>query len=72
MQAFMCSMHACMQVCGSDDNGEQLLLCDNEAACSRGFHTYCLKPKLKKVRCACGACRACMTHMARHGPTGLS
>eukprot|EP01114_Cavostelium_apophysatum_P017060 TRINITY_DN4978_c0_g1_i1.p1 TRINITY_DN4978_c0_g1~~TRINITY_DN4978_c0_g1_i1.p1 ORF type:complete len:1011 (-),score=253.35 TRINITY_DN4978_c0_g1_i1:10-3042(-) len=34
------------KVCGRDDNDDQMLLCD---ACDSPYHTFCLKPKLKKI-----------------------
>ncbi|KIZ07729.1 Alternative oxidase 4 [Monoraphidium neglectum] len=35
--AFLATVHC--QLCGADDNDEQLLLCDG---CDRGYHTFCL------------------------------
>lgn len=34
------------QVCHTEDNPDQLLLCDN---CDAGYHTYCLSPPLEQV-----------------------
>ena len=33
-------MRVLCQVCRSDDNEDQLLLCDS---CDKGYHTYCFK-----------------------------
>lgn len=40
-----CKYCAC-SVCGSKDNPDKLLLCDE---CDQAFHLYCLSPKLSKV-----------------------
>jgi len=39
-------MRVLCQVCRSDDNEDQLLLCDS---CDKGYHTYCFKPKMTTI-----------------------
>ena len=34
------------QVCGRDDDGDTMLLCDK---CYEGYHIFCLKPQLAEI-----------------------
>ncbi|XP_044747001.1 bromodomain adjacent to zinc finger domain protein 1A isoform X2 [Coccinella septempunctata] len=52
--------------CNRRGDSENMLLCDN---CNRGFHLYCLKPKLKKVPNGdwfCDQCEAVKEKEERH------
>lgn len=40
------ALNARCQICRRGGDGENMLLCDN---CDRGFHLYCLKPKLTSI-----------------------
>jgi len=46
------------EVCGDPDDGEQMLLCDG---CDRGWHMYCLEPKLDEVPEGDWFCPRCQT-----------
>ncbi|ESN91155.1 hypothetical protein HELRODRAFT_90399, partial [Helobdella robusta] len=39
-------MKVSCQICCSDDDEGQLLLCD---MCDKGYHTYCIRPKLQSI-----------------------
>ena len=47
------------QQCGFPDDGRKLLMCDR---CDRGWHMYCLEPKLESVPEGNWYCDACAQH----------
>lgn len=50
-----CMMQLC-QVCGESKDEDKTLICD---LCDRGFHMYCMNPKLKSVPAGEWHCDAC-------------
>ncbi|GMT15517.1 hypothetical protein PFISCL1PPCAC_6814 [Pristionchus fissidentatus] len=44
-------------ICGTSDNDDQLLFCDD---CDRGFHLYCLVPRLEQAPDDAWSCHLCM------------
>ena len=57
------------EVCDGEENGESMLCCEG---CDRGFHTYCLKPAMKKMpneRWICNDCVHCVSCGAKHSST---
>ncbi|CAK9304282.1 unnamed protein product [Gordionus sp. m RMFG-2023] len=44
------------KICRKKNNPEQLLLCDG---CNKGHHTYCVKPKIKKIPDGDWFCPSC-------------
>jgi len=57
------------EVCNGEENWENMLCCDG---CDRGFHTYCLKPAMKKIPndgWKCNDCVHCVSCGAKHSGT---
>lgn len=50
------ALNARCKVCRKGGDGENMLLCDG---CDRGFHLYCLKPKLSSIPKGDWFCLAC-------------
>jgi zinc finger protein ubi-d4 len=53
---WQCIECKCCTVCGTSENDDQLLFCDD---CDRGYHMYCLKPPIKEPpegSWSCGLC----------------
>lgn len=48
---------SCCEKCGSGDNADKLLLCDN---CDMGFHLFCLNPLLPSVPQGSWFCPSCV------------
>lgn len=46
-------------ICGTSENDESLLFCDD---CDRGFHLYCLTPKLSEPPAGEWSCHLCQIH----------
>mmetsp|Transcript_14316 Transcript_14316/g.31390 ORF Transcript_14316/g.31390 Transcript_14316/m.31390 type:complete len:1414 (-) Transcript_14316:695-4936(-) len=44
------------EICGIDDDDDQVVICDR---CSRGFHTYCLRPVMVNIPQSTWLCSAC-------------
>ena len=62
-------------ICGTSENDDQLLFCDD---CDRGFHLYCLTPKLAAPPAGEWSCHLCQVHFGpkaskplASGPAGL-
>lgn len=49
-------------LCGTSDNDDQLLFCDD---CDRGYHMYCLKPPLSKPPEGSWSCTLCIEEYHR-------
>jgi hypothetical protein len=51
-----CNDGAACETCKSQGDEEQMLLCDG---CDKGYHIYCLRPKLTKIPDNVWTCKAC-------------
>ncbi len=54
-----------MQVCGSTDKSDKLLLCDADPPCSTACHTFCCDPPLKAVPKGDWFCVGCTARKAQ-------
>ncbi|XP_059483903.1 zinc finger protein DPF3-like isoform X1 [Neocloeon triangulifer] len=54
---WQCIECKCCSVCGTSDNDDQLLFCDD---CDRGYHMYCLNPPLTSPPEGTWSCTLCM------------
>ncbi|XP_076272722.1 double PHD fingers d4 isoform X2 [Rhynchophorus ferrugineus] len=54
---WQCIECKCCSVCGTSDNDDQLLFCDD---CDRGYHMYCLSPPLLNPPEGSWACKLCI------------
>ncbi|XP_050301368.1 zinc finger protein ubi-d4 B-like isoform X2 [Anthonomus grandis grandis] len=54
---WQCIECKCCSVCGTSDNDDQLLFCDD---CDRGYHMYCLSPPLENPPEGSWSCRLCI------------
>lgn len=55
---WQCIECKCCSVCGTSDNDDQLLFCDD---CDRGYHMYCLAPPLSSPPEGSWSCRLCIS-----------
>ncbi|XP_011342022.1 zinc finger protein DPF3 isoform X2 [Ooceraea biroi] len=55
---WQCIECKCCSICGTSDNDDQLLFCDD---CDRGYHMYCLTPPLASPPEGSWSCRLCIT-----------
>ncbi|XP_026476876.1 zinc finger protein DPF3 isoform X2 [Ctenocephalides felis] len=55
---WQCIECKCCSLCGTSDNDDQLLFCDD---CDRGYHMYCLKPPLATPPEGSWSCHLCLT-----------
>jgi len=56
---WQCIECKCCTVCGTSENDDQLLFCDD---CDRGYHMYCLKPPIKEPPEGSWSCGLCITN----------
>ncbi|XP_025836795.1 zinc finger protein ubi-d4 A-like isoform X2 [Agrilus planipennis] len=56
---WQCIECKCCSVCGTSDNDDQLLFCDD---CDRGYHMYCLSPPLTTPPEGSWSCHLCIEH----------
>jgi len=54
---WQCIECKCCSICGTSDNDDQLLFCDD---CDRGYHMYCLAPPLLTPPEGSWSCRLCL------------
>ncbi|XP_021947352.1 zinc finger protein ubi-d4 [Folsomia candida] len=54
---WQCIECKCCSLCGTSDNDDQLLFCDD---CDRGYHMYCLVPKLDAPPEGSWSCTLCL------------
>ncbi|XP_018895665.1 zinc finger protein ubi-d4 B isoform X3 [Bemisia tabaci] len=54
---WQCIECKCCSICGTSDNDDQLLFCDD---CDRGYHMYCLSPPLSSPPEGSWSCRLCL------------
>ncbi|XP_037077347.1 zinc finger protein ubi-d4-like [Pollicipes pollicipes] len=54
---WQCIECKCCSLCGTSDNDDQLLFCDD---CDRGYHMYCLSPPLTAPPEGSWSCHLCM------------
>ncbi|XP_029663805.1 zinc finger protein ubi-d4 A-like [Formica exsecta] len=54
---WQCIECKCCSICGTSDNDDQLLFCDD---CDRGYHMYCLSPPLASPPEGSWSCRLCI------------
>ncbi|XP_039307703.1 zinc finger protein DPF3 isoform X2 [Solenopsis invicta] len=54
---WQCIECKCCSICGTSDNDDQLLFCDD---CDRGYHMYCLAPPLASPPEGSWSCRLCI------------
>ncbi|CAH0717755.1 unnamed protein product, partial [Brenthis ino] len=54
---WQCIECKCCSVCGTSDNDDQLLFCDD---CDRGYHMYCLAPPLETPPEGSWSCALCI------------
>uniref|UniRef100_A0A1B6E6S0 PHD-type domain-containing protein n=1 Tax=Clastoptera arizonana TaxID=38151 RepID=A0A1B6E6S0_9HEMI len=54
---WQCIECKCCSICGTSDNDDQLLFCDD---CDRGYHMYCLAPPLASPPEGSWSCRLCL------------
>ncbi|XP_022904147.1 zinc finger protein ubi-d4 isoform X6 [Onthophagus taurus] len=54
---WQCIECKCCSVCGTSDNDDQLLFCDD---CDRGYHMYCLSPPLTTPPEGSWSCKLCI------------
>uniref|UniRef100_A0A1B6KPU8 PHD-type domain-containing protein n=2 Tax=Graphocephala atropunctata TaxID=36148 RepID=A0A1B6KPU8_9HEMI len=54
---WQCIECKCCSICGTSDNDDQLLFCDD---CDRGYHMYCLAPPLTTPPEGSWSCRLCL------------
>ncbi|XP_046676529.1 zinc finger protein ubi-d4 isoform X4 [Homalodisca vitripennis] len=55
---WQCIECKCCSICGTSDNDDQLLFCDD---CDRGYHMYCLAPPLTQPPEGSWSCRLCLS-----------
>jgi len=55
---WQCIECKCCSICGTSDNDDQLLFCDD---CDRGYHMYCLAPPLTTPPEGSWSCRLCLS-----------
>ncbi|XP_066504967.1 D4, zinc and double PHD fingers family 2, like isoform X2 [Hoplias malabaricus] len=54
---WQCIECKCCNVCGTSENDDQLLFCDD---CDRGYHMYCLTPPMSDPPEGSWSCRLCL------------
>jgi zinc finger protein ubi-d4 len=54
---WQCIECKCCTICGTSDNDDQLLFCDD---CDRGYHMYCLDPPLSEPPEGSWSCHLCI------------
>ncbi|CAG0914591.1 unnamed protein product [Notodromas monacha] len=54
---WQCIECKCCTTCGTSDNDDQLLFCDD---CDRGYHMYCLRPPLEAPPDGSWSCELCV------------
>ncbi|XP_054281679.1 zinc finger protein ubi-d4 B-like isoform X7 [Macrosteles quadrilineatus] len=59
---WQCIECKCCSICGTSDNDDQLLFCDD---CDRGYHMYCLAPPLTTPPEGSWSCRLCLSEFHR-------
>ncbi|XP_063981761.1 zinc finger protein DPF3 isoform X5 [Diachasmimorpha longicaudata] len=59
---WQCIECKCCSICGTSDNDDQLLFCDD---CDRGYHMYCLSPPLATPPEGSWSCRLCIAEFHR-------
>ncbi|XP_033210449.1 zinc finger protein DPF3 isoform X2 [Belonocnema kinseyi] len=59
---WQCIECKCCSICGTSDNDDQLLFCDD---CDRGYHMYCLAPPLTTPPEGSWSCRLCLAEFHR-------
>ncbi|XP_029176431.1 zinc finger protein DPF3 isoform X2 [Nylanderia fulva] len=59
---WQCIECKCCSICGTSDNDDQLLFCDD---CDRGYHMYCLAPPLASPPEGSWSCRLCLAEFHR-------
>ncbi|XP_066249951.1 zinc finger protein ubi-d4 A isoform X1 [Euwallacea similis] len=59
---WQCIECKCCSVCGTSDNDDQLLFCDD---CDRGYHMYCLTPPLENPPEGSWSCKLCIEQFHR-------
>ncbi|XP_008213528.1 zinc finger protein DPF3 isoform X5 [Nasonia vitripennis] len=59
---WQCIECKCCSICGTSDNDDQLLFCDD---CDRGYHMYCLSPPLTSPPEGSWSCRLCLAEFHR-------
>ncbi|OXA45919.1 zinc finger protein ubi-d4-like [Folsomia candida] len=57
VKKYRCNEWKCYSICGSSDNDDQLLYCGD---CDRGYHMYCLVPKLDAYPEGPWSCTLCL------------
>ncbi|XP_046751649.1 zinc finger protein ubi-d4 A isoform X1 [Diprion similis] len=60
---WQCIECKCCSICGTSDNDDQLLFCDD---CDRGYHMYCLAPPLASPPEGSWSCQLCLAEFHRH------
>ncbi|XP_043477918.1 zinc finger protein ubi-d4 A isoform X2 [Leptopilina heterotoma] len=59
---WQCIECKCCSICGTSDNDDQLLFCDD---CDRGYHMYCLAPPLSSPPEGSWSCSLCLAEFHR-------
>ncbi|XP_051165911.1 zinc finger protein ubi-d4 A isoform X2 [Leptopilina boulardi] len=59
---WQCIECKCCSICGTSDNDDQLLFCDD---CDRGYHMYCLSPPLSSPPEGSWSCSLCLAEFHR-------
>ncbi|KAI5704671.1 hypothetical protein M8J76_017102 [Diaphorina citri] len=59
---WQCIECKCCSVCGTSDNDDQLLFCDD---CDRGYHMYCLVPPIQTPPEGSWSCQLCLKEFHR-------
>lgn len=54
---WQCIECKCCNVCGTSENDDQLLFCDD---CDRGYHMYCLSPPMSEPPEGSWSCHLCL------------
>ncbi|XP_072573640.1 zinc finger protein ubi-d4-like isoform X4 [Paramormyrops kingsleyae] len=54
---WQCIECKCCNVCGTSENDDQLLFCDD---CDRGYHMYCLRPPMSEPPEGSWSCHLCL------------
>ncbi|XP_021931535.1 zinc finger protein ubi-d4-like isoform X6 [Zootermopsis nevadensis] len=60
---WQCIECKCCSICGTSDNDDQLLFCDD---CDRGYHMYCLSPPLSSPPEGSWSCRLCLVEFHKN------
>ncbi|PKA57523.1 Methyl-CpG-binding domain-containing protein 9 [Apostasia shenzhenica] len=57
------------KTCSLQDNAQKMLICDD---CDDAFHTYCCRPKIRKLPDDEWYCQSCLSKRKKHVPKNIS